>query len=155
MKFGALYDPGWVKLKDLWNSGRRIAIFSSSKDVELYPYPKSIWPDPKMRSEYANTNDLNTLLQRLDEKVRQPRGDDIWQLGTQLTPSEADVVISAGGILAPWGNLYTLAQKSTPLILKRLQNEWRNLPLNIVSGDWIHEFGFCEAVIKHNRAARD
>ena len=146
-------DPASVKLKDLWNSGRRIVIFAEfSKDVELYP--KSIWPADKMRSYYANTSDTNTLLQRLDENVRQPRGEDIWQLGTQLTPSEAEVISSAGGTL-PWGSLHELAKKSTPLILKRLQNEWLNLPLNIVTGDYVHEFGFCEAVIKYNQAAQD
>jgi hypothetical protein len=77
--------------------------------------------------EKADTNSQGILLRRLDEKVRQPRGNDVWYLGTQLTPETADIVFGRGDVRA-------LASISTPLILRRLENEWRDMPLNIVGG---------------------
>ena len=73
-----------------------------------------------------------------------------------MTPKEVDFArIVIDPIAASEGILHNLARMSTPLILERLANSWRGKRLNIVAGDYINEFGFCEAVIKHNGVARD
>jgi hypothetical protein len=110
-----------------------------------------------LHSFSADTDDPNVLLVSLDKELF--RGDftmvkesNLLYLGTQMTPKagafENPVVLIAGV-------LRTLAKLSTLLIVERLANKWRGKRLNIVAGDYINEFGFCEAVIKHNGVARD
>jgi len=150
-----LDQPGRVKLRDLWDNKRRMVIFSGDANLD----PEQIWPNSKMRSFSADTGNFlepTILLRRLDENVGQPRGNDLWYLGTQFTPHPAHVVATVGGAVSVTGGglLRDLASISTPLILQRLETEWRDMPLNIVGGDWIHLFEFCKTVIDRNLRPR-
>jgi hypothetical protein len=162
-------DQGWFisggtpsTPKDLWKFGRRLIIFAENVDCNVRH--KSIWRAANMRSDSADTDDEETLLRVLDEKVSKVRrgfwsdsvnDDMLWYLGTQLTPNEADIHAWIAGNLVQGQRAFLpiLAARSTPLILQRLKTEWREKPLNIVAGDYIDE-SFCEAVIRHNRNVR-
>jgi hypothetical protein len=67
-------------------------------------------------------------------------------------PAIFNPALLIAGALDPFKALLRfMAGQSTPLVVDRFANKWRGFPLNIVAGDYIDEFGFCEAVIKHNR----
>ena len=127
---------------------------------ETYIFPGYERPGSRQRSFSANTSNPKILLDRLDETESQPRGDKLLYLGTQMTPG-IDIVTNpaifdpalliAGAMDPSKALLRFMAGQSTPPIVDRLANKWRGFPLNIVAGDYINEFGFCEAVIKHNR----
>jgi hypothetical protein len=158
--------PGWLTFNELWSSKQQILVLTNDADMlgETYIFPSHPRPGFILFSFSAEVNfldwsrlqvNVDILLQKLDAQVMLPRSGDLLYLGTQMTPTPGDFVLLANAGVAIMGLLYTLAETSTPLIVERLANKWRAFPLNIVAGDFINKFGFCEAVIKHNRQARD
>ena len=70
-----------------------------------------------------------------------------------MTPKAVDFARLTDQVVLIQGVLHSLASRSTPLIVERLANKWRGRRLDVVAGDYVNEFGFCEAVIKHNPVA--
>jgi hypothetical protein len=154
--------PGWLTFNDLWSSKQQIIALTNDADKlqrassnVVYEGETYILPGSVLRSFSADTNNPKILLDSLDKNVNLIYDDldpRLSYLGTQMTPKAEDFVNPVALIA---GVLHPLARISTSLILERLANSWRGKRLNIVAGDYINEFGFCEAVIKHNGVARD
>jgi hypothetical protein len=138
--------PGWATPDVLWSAGRRIVVFAEDASLSLgIPW---LWSRSAITSDYKDTDRPNDLLDYLDTAVKGTRPNLFWMLQTQLTPTTAEA-IGAGAAGLPL--LQTMAASMNPLIVDRLQNAWRDIPLNIVSGDWIHTSAFCEAVMRTQR----
>jgi len=130
-------------LDQLWKTPHRVFVFYHSRDVQR-PY---LWPGYFIPSPWANTNDLNKLLNYLTENYKQGRPDDYFYVSQGiLTPTTGDIIKHVFSSLKS-----VMADKATPAFIKWLDDKSTGKgKINCTIVDFVEHVDYVSSVMQLN-----
>jgi hypothetical protein len=130
-----------LKLKDLWDSDKRIYISYNSQDLKNHDIKFN-----NIKSYWGNTTSVNKLYKFLNDKSK-INHNDLYILQIVLTPTKWTII---NGLFFGPRSLKNFVNKTNKKIPKWL-DEWKNRNLNIIIVDFESRTKLVDIIIKLNQ----
>ena len=152
-------------LDSIWRENRQIVLLYSdhSNGGSVLTDHRSFWPRSKIRSEWADTRDINRLKDHLKGEILKAPQSQLFVLQGVLTPDAETIANGEVARRLPAGiidflkaspnaprSLGELAEKNNATISNWFTVDWKDSDINILMIDWIKNSDFARQIILLN-----